>query len=110
MFLLGPGPGCAGLHAPPSHPCPTALMRLPGQFCRDAALATGRPAGAHPGLGHVISQLLCAEGLPPLQCVTLASHITSLGLCFSSCKMGIMLATLLHPTKGLLERILNEMR
>lgn len=85
-------------------------MRLPGQFCRDAALATGRPAVAHPGLGHVISQLLCAEGLPPLQCVTLASHITSLGLCFSSCKMGIMLATLLHPTKGLLERILNEMR
>ena len=103
-----PRPGVCGAVCPLSHSHPAAPMRLLGQFCRDAALATGRPAGAHPGLGHVIRQLLFTEGLPPLQCVTLASHSTSLGLCFSSCKMGIMVATLLHPTKGLLERILNE--
>ena len=104
-----PRPGvCRAVHTPPRTPTL--------QHCWDSRASSAETlrclqvAQLVLTQAWVISQLLCAKGLPPLQCVTLASHITPLDLCFSSCKMGIMVATLPHPTKALLETILNEMQ
>lgn len=52
------------------------------------------------------------QGLQPEgdsgNCVTLAGHITSQALSFSACKMEIMVGTLPHRSKGLLEQGSNE--